>query len=673
MDTKLYLLILLAALIALVIAVFQYLYKQKDRSNIHIGLAFLRFLSVFLLLLLLINPTIESQKLELIKPKLALAVDNSSSIKVLENDRQVNAIVQKLSDDPELKEKFAIELFSFDEEINRLDSLSFSVNKTNIINSLRSLDNLYDTSDAIVLLTDGNQTLGSDYSFYKTKPSTYPVAVGDTIPQNDLKISKLNVNRYSFLNNTFPVEVFINYSGNTPVSTNLTISDGTRTIYRRTLSLDQEKNSERVIFNITADRVGAINYRASVSPISSEINRINNRTNFIVEIIDEQSKIALISDITHPDLGMIKRSIETNKQRKVELLTPDKATNLKEYQLVILYQPSGMFRSVFQQLQDGMTNYFIISGMQTDWNFLNRVQEDFIKNTINQSEQYQASRNTAYASFVIDAFDFESLPPLDSKFGTINFKTAHETILFQNINNIQTEKPLLATFSKNNRRGAILLGEGIWKWRAYSYTNGKSFFEFDRFINKLIQYLSIKKKLNRLDLDYEPIVYQNDIVTINATYFDTNYIVDTRASLNLTLRNTATDEVKTFPFRLSGQSYISSISDLESGDYAFTVSVEGQSTKRSGSFTVLDYNIEQQFTFANMNALRSLANNSNGKFYHTSGFDSLLEDLKNDTRYKPIQRSTLKQQAFIDWKWLLGLAALFLSLEWFIRKYHGKI
>ena len=36
-------------------------------------------------------------------------------------------------------------------------------------------------------------------------------------------------------------------------------------------------------------------------------------------MIDEQAKILILSEINHPDISMMKRSIEMNKQRKVEI------------------------------------------------------------------------------------------------------------------------------------------------------------------------------------------------------------------------------------------------------------------------------------------------------------------------------------------------------------------
>ena len=63
-------LILLAAIIALMMAFFQYYYKSKDRSKTTLVLAFLRFFSIFSLLVLLINPKIQTTTLEDIQPVL---------------------------------------------------------------------------------------------------------------------------------------------------------------------------------------------------------------------------------------------------------------------------------------------------------------------------------------------------------------------------------------------------------------------------------------------------------------------------------------------------------------------------------------------------------------------------------------------------------------------------
>jgi hypothetical protein len=69
------------------------------------------------------------------------------------------------------------------------------------------------------MVTDGNQTIGEDYQYYKPGPQVeiFPVVAGDTTAQVDLAINNLNVNRYAFLNNRFPVEIILNYTGREPV------------------------------------------------------------------------------------------------------------------------------------------------------------------------------------------------------------------------------------------------------------------------------------------------------------------------------------------------------------------------------------------------------------------------------------------------------------------------
>lgn len=673
MDTRTFLLLLVAAITALVIAALQYLYKSKRTSRVTMLLAFLRFLSLFLVFVVLINPSVQQQILEIDKPKLAIALDNSSSMALLEQDQLLKDLVLKVSADTDLIDKFELNFFRFDEKLQVLDSLNFLANRTNIDKTLRSLDQLYNASDALLLVTDGNQTVGASYEYHQSKPVLYPIVVGDTLAQEDLKISKVNVNRYSYLNNNFPVEVFVNYNGGERITRDLVLTGGGRVLARKRVNLDAQNNSQRLNFDLKAERVGRLNYQLAIAPLTNEQNAINNRANFTVEVIDEQAKIGVVHSFYHPDIGMLKRAIETNEQRAVTLLDITKPIDLKEYQMLILYQPDRQFAALFEELKNQSLNYLVISGTQTDWPFLNSAQEHFSKSTINQTEFYQAIQNPSFGAFMIQDFDFESLPPLESVFGTITFDSPSESLLFQDINNIPTEKPLLATFTKDDFRGALLLGEGLWRWRSYAYTIDRSFASFDQFINKLVQYLSINKRTNRLELEYEGLVFQNDVLSIAATYFDNNYTVDSRVSLNLSLRNKTTGALKNYPFRRSGQSFVSALSDLESGDYEFTVTVAEEGLTRSGSFKVLNYNIEQQFSYANLTGIKTLANANNSTYYHLTEIDNLIETLKQNEDFSAVQRSETRELSLIDWRWLLGLIALLLSLEWLIRKYFGKI
>jgi hypothetical protein len=67
-------------LLGLLVAYFQYYYKVKNKLKVTGLLFVLKTMSLFLLLLLLINPTIEKIEIENEKPTLSVLVDNSKSV-----------------------------------------------------------------------------------------------------------------------------------------------------------------------------------------------------------------------------------------------------------------------------------------------------------------------------------------------------------------------------------------------------------------------------------------------------------------------------------------------------------------------------------------------------------------------------------------------------------------
>ena len=78
--------------------------------------------------------------------------------------------------------------------------------------------------------------------------------------------------------------------------------------------------------------------------MNNERNIQNNRKEFAIEVIDESTDIFLVSDIKHPDMGALKKSIETNEQRIVTVYKPKEALrNIEEAQLIILFQPNSSF------------------------------------------------------------------------------------------------------------------------------------------------------------------------------------------------------------------------------------------------------------------------------------------------------------------------------------------
>ena len=674
-ETLIY--IIIAAISALLLALFQYLYKSKLKSNLKYLLSALRTISIFGILLLLINPKFESFTYFDEKPTLVVAVDNSESISYLKQDEKAREVLNALKNNSELNERFKIQRYSFGKSVKTLDSLNFNERQSNLALALKQFGEVYANQTApIVVLSDGNQTYGSDYSYIAKgiKQPIYPVILGDSTVYSDLSIKQLNVNRYVYLKNKFPVEIIANYSGNDAISTELKIWSGNSVVFRKTLQFNASKSSEIVLTALLANSVGVNTYRVELVALENEKNKVNNIKNFGVEVIDQKTNIALVYDRMHPDLGALKKAIESNEQRSVSIIKPkDYLSKINDFQLVILYQPNNNFNSILKEIKEQKINSFIISGTTTDWNMLNESQEYFKQTITNQTENYQPSLNRNYGTFIIENLDFTSFPPLKSEFGALQISVPYEILLYKTVNGIITEDVLLATFEADATKHAILNGEDIWRWRAQSFINTNSFNAFDEFINKLVQYLSSNKKRKRINIDYKSFYNGNDDVIILAQYFNKNFEFDNSASLSIILKHKENESLREVPLLLNNGNYTVDLSGIEPGLYDFTVKHNSESIATSGSFKILEYDVEQQFLNADIDKMKSLAKNSLGESYFATESLNLIENLLTNKRYATIQKSTKNIVPLIDWKYLLGLIALTLFFEWFIRKYNGLI
>lgn len=668
--------IIVSGIIALLLALFQYVYKSKKVASRNI-LIVLRFVSIFCAMLLLINPKFESVTYVEEKPNLVIAIDNSESVSYLKQDKNAKRLFEKLTNSKAIQDKFNLASYKFGNEVGSSDSLSFNENTSNISDFFKNYNELYKSSiSAIILISDGNQTIGSDYKYLasKNKQPVFPIILGDTTTFSDLRISQVNANRYAYLKNKFPVEIIANYSGNKNVTSTLRIRTGNSVVFSKNISFGPNKSSEIINTNLNASSAGVKTFRVEITPLDNEKNTINNFKNFAVEVIDQKTNIALVSETIHPDLGALKKAIESNEQRSVTILKPKEfATQLKDFQLVILYQPNATFQSTYQKIENQKLNTFTISGAITDWGFINANQVNFALEVTNQTEDYQPSLNLNYGTFIVDNITFDNFPPLKSDFGSVTFSAPEETILYKTINGFNTEESLLSTLESEGRKHALLSGEGIWRWRAQTFIDTDGFENFDNFIGKLIQYLSSNKKRRRLNIDYKSFYNQTESIMINAQFFNKNYEFDANANLQITYKNKDTEASKSLPLLLRNASYGIDLSSISPGDYVFTVKSNDEPISASGNFKVLAYNVEQQFLNADVLKLRDVANSTDGKSYFISNIANLIDDLINDARFATIQKSKSSIIPLIDYKYLLALIALALSLEWFIRKYKGLI
>jgi hypothetical protein len=670
-------LILLTVIIALGLVIFQYHYKSRSKGVLNTGLSLLRFIALFCVLLLLINPKVTKEQNSLEKANLIILSDNTSSINQANGINQLLSIKSQIEDNYDINERFKLEEYAFGAELNTSDSLSFEEKATNIGRALSSLNEIYaGTTSAILLLTDGNQTLGEDYEFYgrRQKFPIFPMVVGDTTSYQDIRIDQVNTNKYAFLKNKYPIEIFVSYQGKNTVSTTLSIAESGQNLYKEQIVLSETGNSRIISTLLDAATVGAKNIKITLSPLENERNITNNSRQVGVEVIDEKTNIALVSQILHPDLGALKKAIESNEQRSVSIIKPSLTpSQLEQFDLFIIYQPDLSFEGLYTYMNSKGTNIFTITGPKTDWTFLNKVQNSFQKNSFDQKEDVTPILNKGYTHFDITDLDISEFPPIETTLGELLITTSYENMLTQRIKGMDMNEPLFATLETNLRREAVLFGENIWKWRAQSFREDQEFKKFDDFISKVIFYLANSKSRTRLTLAYENIYQGINEATIKATYFNETFVFDTNATIRLSINGIGNSISRQIPMLLKKGYYEADIRTLPSGEYSFTVNVENENLKKTGRFTILDYDLEQQQLSSNYKKLERLANSTNAALYFPSEVSKFTEGLIKDNRFLPVQKSNQNVVSLIDFKILLGIIASALTAEWFIRKFNGLI
>ena len=668
-------LILLSVIIAGLLSYFQYFYKASSKSKVTKLLAFLRFLSIFGILLLLINPILSRKTFETIKTPLAIVVDNSKSIAELKADKISKELFEKLNANADLKEKFDIQTYKFDSEFQSADEFDFKGNESKISEVAKNLKSINkNLSYPTVLISDGNQTSGEDFVYsFDTKNKVYPLVVGDTTIYLDLKVVQVNANKYAFHKNKFPVEVFLQYAGNKSINANFSISQGNSVLSKQTVAFSPSRKSQVVNVLLPADKVGLQLFTATISSSESEKNKYNNTKKFAVEVIDQRTEVAIVSAINHPDVGALKRSIESNASRKVTIVKPKEINELNKFNVLILYQPNGEFKQLFETNKNTKLNIWIITGNNTDYNLLNQYQNVLDFKMSSQKENYLASYESNFNLFALDNIGFENFSPLENPFGTITANENVSVLLTSRIRNVETNSPLLAFSDNQGSRSAFLLGENIWKWRGQTYLDKKEFTDFDLFVDKTIQFLATNNSKKSLIVNHERFYNSGDALEITAQYFNKNYELDEKARLTISVTNTKTKQVKKYDLLRDSNAFKVNLDGLIAGQYSFTVKELNSNASYTSGFEILDFDIEKQFVNPDLTKLKQLASQTNGKTFVPNQVDDLVKTLLANEDYKAVQKAIVKKTPIIDWVWLLILIAISLASEWFIRKYNGML
>jgi len=676
--------LLLITAIAFLFAVYLY-YKDALLEEVSKALkwlmAILRFSFVWLILFLLMGIIIENIEERKENPLIILAHDNSESVVMTKDStfyrNQYLTDLKNLSAD--LGETYEVIEYSFSDQSENGLTGTYSGKLTDIASLFNQVFEQYGNRNigAIILSTDGIYNTGANPVYainQKNYIPVYTIGLGDTNLVRDLKIELVNHNDVAFLGNEFPVEV--SFAGIKAANEKVQVSiyQNESVLAKQEVFFDSDFQQEKMLFMLRASGTGLQHYTAKISGIDNEFSLKNNVFNFYVEVIDGRQKILLAHQAPHPDISAIRFVIENNQNYQTDVKFIKDVTTVAEYDLVIVHNYEAGSKILDEAALIGTVPFLFINGVSTDMRALQNLKVGF-SGAGNTTEETGFVYNTGFKDILLSPKIVQTItaaPPLHAPFGSLSFSSALDILAFQKVGTIQLDNPLIYFTSKERARIGVIMGEGIWRWRLYDQMRNNSTKVFEEFFSKLITYLAVKENKDPFRINIESEYTENQEVKIEAELYNKSFelINEPKVTFNYTDQDGKEFNAAFLP---TANAYQLNLGKLKSGIYTWEAKTNFQDKNyiKQGTFLVTEIKLEWLNTTADHRLLRNISQNTSGKFYFPSQLDQLKNEVKTNKNLATIVYQEKTFDDLIEFKWLFFLIILFVSVEWFFRKYNG--
>jgi hypothetical protein len=662
------------------------LYRQPNRlvKNMRYALFALRAVVVSILALLPVSPLVRTTSYQPQKPLVLIAQDNSQSIKLFgKGPASLNGSLAALKE--ELGTEYEVHEFNFDKGVKDGLSSKFDGKQTDISNALHQLNERFVNRNigALVLATDGLYNLGTDpqYEARNIKTNIYTIALGDTVPRRDLFISNINYNKTAFLGNDFEVEILAEAYQSAGETMHLTITEDGRQVHTQNISITSAAFRKVIPVKLNADKKGISKFTISLSPVQNELSVQNNTETIYMDVLDARQKVLLLYDGPHPDISVIKQSIESNKnfEVKTSLVSDVASIKMGDYSLGILYQLSAGSYSKLQTLLQSKIPLWHIAGTQADLTALNSAQKAVKINAGRQEvqEAFALPVSTFSAFTLTDSTrnKISKLPPLTSPFGSYEAPATAAVLFKQKIGNVETNYPLLVFNDEAGRKTAVLTGEGLWRWQLAEYREFGSHHALEELLSQTVQYLTANANRQRFRVYTSKNVFdEGENVLLNAELYNDALELINTPDVRVDLRSRLGKNYS-FVFTRNGQSYQLNAGALPVGEYTYHASTANgkQTFTANGQITIKQLNLETRQSTANHGLLWVIASQSGGQMLLPSQISKLAGLIRKNENIKTVVYEDKRYSDLIDVKWVFIFIMILLTTEWFLRKREGEI
>ena len=659
---------------------FVYLYKIIFNEKWHQFLISYRIIIFFILGILLFNPVINFSGEKEKKLDWAIFIDNSASIKYHQTP-SINAVqlgieslVNKLSE-----KDISYHLYQFADNIQKVNSPQLIGNgvTTNIGIIPETIKQLGNQIAGAVIISDGLITEGKDpiKDFQEFDFPIHTIGIGEGSELVDVTIESIDAPTVVLKSDWVDVNITIQSVGNIGDRLSVSLYNNRELQGSKHIRLMGMESKKEVNFRFRPKEIGKQQYEVRISSVEDEIDIQNNRQKFSLLVLKDRYKVALLTGSPNKNTSVLKRKLKNNPRVELDHFIRITETRFQPaiktfwespYELIIFdnypIKPlsSNFVRILGKKLLSNQSALFLILGPNQTIVSFNGITS--ILGVVTEDSTIESNR--FYWEFVDEQIDAGgNFPPLKQNILITGKQVSSDTLAVteqgwplwlrnQNgtIRTMIWTSPELNTLyfhdQKLSQEGSFSV---IWNqsisWLLKSGGEHENFFRLNK--NRYQQGEMVQVTGTQ---PFEKTQDKTENIIINVTHGSTDII--TRDIL----------------YNIEEQRWLGEFRAPGPGEYNYSIQLgSNQDPIQTGTFQILESQIELNQVYLNKKLLATISNSTNGQFFVWDSRDSLFSEINPKVR-REFKAEIIK---FNESRVLLIIMILLLCVEWFVRRNRG--
>ena len=584
-------------------------------------------------------------------------------------------------------------LFSFSGNIKKIkntESFDSSGSSTDIGKVLNHIELNQDNLAGAVIISDGQNNNGiNPKSLIKNiKVPVYTLGIGETKPLIDLSIESVDAPTVAVKGENINIKATINSYGNLDEKVNVVLYSGKKMIGSKFLNISGQGSRNEARFIFTPLNLGENEYTVKVSSLSEEINIDNNQQKFLISVLKDHYKVALITGAPSFNTIVIKEYITNYPRVELDHYVLSKngyAPSLKlfwstPYQLIIFDNyPIDVLKSKTQKIYSkkitsekasllwiigqnitsesaqSLTPFFHldyvdenINSDKNSWYFT----EDIINSSIIQGSLTNQKSNFA------DIF-----PPITTPY---KFNAKHKKVNPIAYHESDEVIPVIFMGDVKNIR-SIVWTSNDFSTVKYNISSNNNFRDiWSNLFSWLLKTGGDRNLYFRLNKEsYQ----QGEEILITGSSIQDNLSINNQAFITIMDDSI---EVNSFELRFNPESnrWEGNFWAPKPGNYNYKIVINDGSSEpmeQIGKFIVEKSQIELNQVSLNLPLLTNISNGTGAEYYSWESRSVLVDKIKSVKNKTKIDKSVVLSEN----KWVMIILIILLTIEWVFRKRIG--